>query len=149
MVKVHKPVTDRCPFLQPILSTINTPLYKLAKFLVPLLTPLPSNDYAIKDSFSFVEEVFYFYCAHYMISFDTESLFTINPLEETINICVDKLLESNTKVNNLTKKFFQSLLELATLDSFFSFLMENNTNRNIFSIGSNSGLCFYEISKND
>ena len=140
MVKVHKPVTDRCPFLQPILSTINTPLSKLAKFLVPLLTPLTSNDYAIKDSFSFVGEVFYFYCAHYMISFDTESLFKINPLEETINICVDKLFENNTKVNNLSKKFFQSLLELATLDSF---LMENNTSRNIFSIGSNPGLCVF------
>ena len=51
MAKVHKPVTDRCPSLQPILSAINTPSYKLAKFLVPLLTPLTSNDFIIKDSF--------------------------------------------------------------------------------------------------
>ena len=56
-----------------------------------------------------------------MTSFDIESLFTNIPLEETINICVNKLFENNTKVNNLTKESFRSLLELATLDSFFIF----------------------------
>ena len=49
MAKVHKPVTYRCPSLQPILSAIN-----IAKLLVPLLTTLTSNDFTIKDSFSFV-----------------------------------------------------------------------------------------------
>ena len=62
-----------------------------------------------------------FDCAHYMTSFDIDSLFTNIPLEKTINICVDKLFENNTKVNNLTKESFRSLLELATLDSFFIF----------------------------
>ena len=97
---------------------------------IPLLTSLTSNDYTIKDSFSFVEEVPSFDCAHYMTSFDIESLFTNTPLEETINICVDKLFENNTKVNNLTKESFRSLLELATLDSFF-FFDENTTSRKI------------------
>ena len=66
-----------------------------------------------------MEEVPSFDCAHYMTSFDKESVFTNIPLEETINICVDKLFKNNTKVNNLTKESFRSLLELATLDSFF------------------------------
>ena len=100
---------------------MNTPSYKLVKFLVPLLRPLTSNDFTIKDSFSFAEEVSSFDCGHYMTSFDIESLFTNIPLEETINICVDRLFENNTKVNNLTKESFRSLLELATLDSFFIF----------------------------
>ena len=56
-----------------------------------------------------------------MTSFDIESLLINIPLEETINICVGKLFENNTKVNNLTKEFFLSLLELATLDSLFIF----------------------------
>ena len=56
-----------------------------------------------------------------MTSFDIESLFTSIPLKETISICVDKPFENNTKVNNLTKESFRSLLELATLDSFFTF----------------------------
>ena len=54
----------------------------------------------------------------YMTSFDKESVFTNIPLEETINICVDKLFEIKTKYNNLTKKSFWSLLELAILDYF-------------------------------
>ena len=53
MAKVHKAVINQCRSLQPILSTINTLSYKLVKFLVPFLTPLTSNDFTIKDSFSF------------------------------------------------------------------------------------------------
>ena len=56
-------------FSSTILSAINTPSYELAKFLVPLLTPLTSNDFTIKDSFSFAEEVPSFDCAHYMTNF--------------------------------------------------------------------------------
>ena len=96
MAKVHKPVINWCPSLQWILSAINTPSYKLVKFLVPLLTFLTSNDFS--DSFSFAEEVSSFDCAHYMTSFDIESLFTNIPLEKTINICDDKRFENNTKV---------------------------------------------------
>ena len=50
-----------------------------------------------------------------------EYLFTNIRWEATINICLDKLLEKNTKVNNLTKKSFGSLLELNSLHSFFIF----------------------------
>ena len=118
---VYKPVTDRCPSLRPNFSEINTPSHKLTNLLIPLLSPSTSNDYTIKDSFSFASEVSSFDCAYYMTSFDIESLFTNIPSEETINICVDKLFEKKTKVNNLTKKSFRSLLELATLASFFIF----------------------------
>ena len=59
-----------------------------------------------------------FDCAHYITSFDIESLFTNIPLEGTMNICVDKLFENKTKVSDLTKESFQTLLELATLDFF-------------------------------
>ena len=54
-----------------------------------------------------------------MTSFDMESLCTNIPLEETINICVDKLFENKTKVNNLTIESFRALLELTPLESFF------------------------------
>ena len=74
MAKVHKPVTDRCSTLGPILSALSTPSYKLAKFLVLLLKPLTSNDYTIKDSFSFAEEESPFDCAHYMTSFDISGI---------------------------------------------------------------------------
>ena len=79
-LKVHKQVADQCPSLQPIFSAINKPSYKLAKFLVPLLTPLTSNHFTLKDSFSFAEEVSSFDCTYYITSFDIESLFTNIPL---------------------------------------------------------------------
>ena len=60
-----------------------------------------------------------------MTSFDIEALFTDNPLEETINICVEKLFQNKTKVNNLTKECFQSFLELVTLDYFKYKFIEN------------------------
>ena len=121
LAKVLKPVTDRCTSFWPILLAISAPFYKLTEFLVPLLIPLTSNDYTIKDSFSFAEKVTFFDCAQCMINFEKESLFTNIPLEEPIKICVDKLFENKTKVNNLTEESFRSLMELATLDSFFIF----------------------------
>ena len=63
-----------------------------------------------------------------MTSFDMESLFTNIPLEETINICADKPFENNTNIDNLTKESFRFSLELATLDSFFIFMV-NTTSR--------------------
>ena len=93
MAKVHKPVINRYPSLRPILSAINPSSYKLAKFLVPLLPPLTSNDFTMKDSFSFAEEVSSFDCAHYMTSFDTESLFPNIPLEETLKFVLTNFLE--------------------------------------------------------
>ena len=36
---------------------LQTPTYNLAKFLVPLLNPLTKNEYTVKDSFQFAEEI--------------------------------------------------------------------------------------------
>ena len=36
---------------------LNTPTYKLAKFLVPILKPLTTNEFTVKDSFHFAEEI--------------------------------------------------------------------------------------------
>ena len=54
--KVHKPVINDCPSFRPIFDTINTPLYKLAKFLVPILSILAINEYTVKVSFAFAKE---------------------------------------------------------------------------------------------
>ena len=55
--KVHQTATDGLPSFRPILSAISTPKYKLAKFLVPMLEPLTTNEYTITDSFTFAEEL--------------------------------------------------------------------------------------------
>ena len=84
--KVHKIVTDSLPSFRRILFAISTPTYKLAKFLVPVLEPLTTNEYIIKDSFTFAEELQSFHSKLLMASFDIESLFTNIPLQETIDL---------------------------------------------------------------
>ena len=57
---------------RPILSHINPPVYKLAKFL----SPLTVNDGTAKYSFSFAKEVINFDQNLFMAGLDVESLFT-------------------------------------------------------------------------
>ena len=82
--KLHKIVIDNIPKFWPILPAICTPVNKLAKFLVPILSPLTVNDYTVKNSFSFPEEVANFDHNFFMESLDVESLFTNIPIDETI-----------------------------------------------------------------
>ena len=86
--KVRKIFTDGLPSFRPILSAISTPTYKLAKFLVPMLEHPTTNEYTIKDSFTFAEELQSFDSKLVMPSFDIESLFTNIPLQGTIDLCV-------------------------------------------------------------
>ena len=55
--KVNKIVTHGHPSFRPILSTIGTPTYKLAEFLVLMLEQLTTNEYTIKNSFTFSKEL--------------------------------------------------------------------------------------------
>ena len=55
--KVHKAIVDVCPPFRPILSAIGTPTYKIAKFLVAILSCLTINEFTVKDSFSFAKEI--------------------------------------------------------------------------------------------
>ena len=72
------------PKFRPILSAINTPGYNVGKFLIPILEPLTHNEFTIKHSFSFAKDVTTYDSLLYMVSLDVESLFTNNPLNETI-----------------------------------------------------------------
>ena len=54
LVEVHIQLIN-CSTFRPILSAIGTPTYKLAKFLVPILKPLTTNDYTFKTRFNFHE----------------------------------------------------------------------------------------------
>ena len=54
-IKVHKAIVDVCPLFRPILSAIETPTYKIAKFLVPIPSCLTINKLTVKDSFSFAK----------------------------------------------------------------------------------------------
>ena len=112
--KVHK---INCP-VRPILSAIGTYNYKLAKFLVPLLQPITSNQFTVKDSFSFVNEISsYPNQSYFMASFDVASLFTNLPLNECIDLCLNKLFDNREIIEHNDCKFdksnFRRLLSFA------------------------------------
>ena len=148
LAKVHKPEVP----LRPILSGINTFNYPLAKYLVPLLTSITSNQYTVKDSFSFAKEISQLNLPNaHMASFDIKSLYTNIPLDETINICTTLLSQSPTSLLHLNPKSLCSLLELATKNSHFLFNNSLYTQIDGLAMGSalgpslaNAFLCFYE-----
>ena len=116
--KIHK---NDVP-LRPILSMINSPQHKIAKFLNYLLEPVLDyySNYVIKDSFTFVEKIRKIKTKNtFMASFDVKSLFTNVPLKEVIDICSQKLYE--LKKPHLSKENFVKLLKIATSDVRFSF----------------------------
>ena len=51
LAKIQKALEDGIPSFRPILSTIGTPTYKLAKYRDQLPKPVTNNEYTIKDSF--------------------------------------------------------------------------------------------------
>ena len=55
--KVDKQQVDGCPPFWSILSALKTLTYNLAKFLVPILNALTKNEYIVRDSFQFAEEI--------------------------------------------------------------------------------------------
>ena len=57
-----------------------------------------------------------------MASFDIDALFTNIPLDETIDICVQKLFKtSDTLIKGISKNDFRDLLNLVTKESLFTF----------------------------
>ena len=124
--KVHKqqvdgyPPTPHPPF-RPILSALQTPTYNLAKFLVPILNPLTKNEYTVKDSFQFAEEICEQDPTLTMSSLDVDSLFTNIPIDETIDICINQLFENTDTVKGFKKSELKLLLCLATKESYFIF----------------------------
>ena len=121
LCKVHKAIIDVCPSFRPILSAIGTPSYKLAKFLVPKLSSVTFNEFTVKDSFAFAEEIVHQDGKLFMGSLDVDSLFTNMPLKETINICTNLLYKIVDVIEGINKSEFQNLLSLATQESPFKF----------------------------
>ena len=77
--KTHKPLVNGFPKLRPILSALNTGTYKWAKFFVPLLQHLTSNEFTLKDFFEFAKIICEQDAGLLMASSDVDSLFTNIP----------------------------------------------------------------------
>ena len=149
--KVHKTVVNNTPKFRPILSAINTPTYLLAKYLKPILSPLTTDKFTVKNSFDFAGEAVNYDHNLYMASLDVESLFTNIPLEETIKNCVNDLLSNNFYSGKLSRKDLYDLLKRGTTE--LSFIFDNKLYKQIdgAAMGSplgltlaNAFLCLYE-----
>ena len=103
--KMHKSSSsDSFPKLRPIVSSIGTFNYNLARFLCDLLSPLVPNDYSCKDTFSFVSQIKNANLSKkFLISYDVTSLFTNISLQETIDIAINLIFNHNSNLN-ITKK---------------------------------------------
>ena len=86
-----------------------------------------------------------------MASFDTESLFTNIPLQETIDLCVENLFQDRTHVDNLSKDSFRELLTSTMPESLILFDQEFYKQHDGVAMGSllrptlaNAFLCYHE-----
>ncbi|XP_069983746.1 uncharacterized protein [Penaeus vannamei] len=148
--KVHKPNIP----LRPIISSIGTFNYNTAKFLVPIISPLTTNQYTIENSTAFANEIIYLDLEQpsTMASFDVESLFTNVPLLETTEIIVDNIQTTHLNKFGLTKDSFKKLLNIAAHHSVFSYNDDIYMQTDGVAMGSplgpsyaNAFLCHHEI----
>ena len=123
----------------------------LAKYLNPILSPLTTNKFTVKNSFDFAEEIVNYDHKLYMASLDVESLFANIPLEETIKNCVKGLFSNNFYSGKLNRKDLHDLLNLATTKS--SSIFDNKLYKQIDGVSvdsplgptlANVFLCHYE-----
>ena len=114
MSKIHKQLVNNIPKLRPILSALNTGTYKWAKFFVPFLRDLTSNEYTLKDSFEVAKGICEQNSDLYMASLDADS----------IEICTRVLFESESPVYGLNKKEITEMLSLTIKESIILFDME-------------------------
>ena len=125
LCKVHKynSSTNDIPPFRPILSTIGTATYNLAKFFVPILKEFTVNEYTVRDSFLFYNEIKDQDSSLFMALFDIQPHFTNIPLPESVKICVERAFQNKRKVKGLLKCQFKHFLTLAVKSSCFLYLM--------------------------
>ena len=117
--KIHKPNNP----LRPIISSIGTFNYNLAKFLAKLISPITSNEFTITKAADFVKELISmnFDRPVVMASFDVESLFTNVPLIETTDIITNNMTLEHLEQAGLSRANISDMLRIATRDSIFTF----------------------------
>ena len=100
----------------------------------------------MSNSSKFIPEILQQNSNSFMVSFDVQSLFTNVPLEETINIILDKLFPTQTTLfNGFNVQSFRKLLELAVIDTHFIFNGEIFKQTDGMAMGSPLGPTFANI----
>ena len=87
-----------------------------------VLSDITQNEFAVKDSFTFVDKILTQNSDLHMASLDVDALFTNIPLDETIDICIKKLFETlGTLVKGISKNHLRDLLNLTTKELALTF----------------------------
>ena len=118
--KVHKANVP----LRPILSAFHTSSYNLSKYLLSFMNDISIAPYTISDTPSFVNELrsLNFNSSDiYMASFDVTSLFTNVPIDETIDIIINKKFSSSSLVSSFSFTQFRNLLSFVVKNCHFLF----------------------------
>ncbi len=118
--KIHK---DNIP-LRPVVSAVGTYNYGLGKLLKQMLSNVVQNDVVIKDTFGFVNALRSLpksASKYKMVSFDVSSLYTNIPVNETIEIVLKHLYDTQGACTTIPKDDMKKLLKFATQDSHFLF----------------------------
>ena len=107
--------------LRPIVSSVGTFNYNLARLLCDLCSPLVPNDYSCKDTFTFVSQIKNANLSKkFLFSNDVTSLFTNIALQETIDIAINLIFNHNPNLN-ITKKELKKLFLFVTSQTHFIF----------------------------
>ncbi|KAM4589401.1 uncharacterized protein V3H82_003528 isoform 2-T2 [Fundulus diaphanus] len=120
--KIHKEGTP----LRPIVSSINSVTYNIAKQLASILAPLVGNTpHHIENSKDFANKVKHLKMApgETLVSFDVTSLFTCIPTSEAVET-VRKRLQQDSDLNNrtnFTPDQICNLLDLCLSTTYFKF----------------------------
>ena len=100
--------------LRPIISSIGTFNYGLAKYLTSKLSGYIPSEHTVLDSFTFVSTISKIHTKEqFLVSYDVTSLFTNIPLNETIDIAVNLICENepNLKISSQELRIlFESFL---------------------------------------
>lgn len=120
--KIHKAHTP----LRPIVSSIGSPTYNLAKELGRILTPLTGKtDSFVKNASEFVRDIRGMRINEetIMVSFDVVSLFTKVPIQEAMKYISELLHDDETLEDrtNLTPHAICSLTEMCLRTTYFLF----------------------------
>ena len=114
--KMHKfSSSDSFPKLRPIVSSIGTFNYNLARFLCDLLSPLVPN-----DPFSFVSQIKTANLSKkFLVSDNVTSLFTNIPLQETTDLAINLNFNHNLNLNITRKELKKTFPFRYITDSFY------------------------------
>ena len=120
LAKVHKDNFLVNHLYRPIFAAYNCASYKISKFLVDILSPIAENQYTIKNSAHFREQISNMTDPSnlYMTSFDIKDLYTNIPLQETIDICLSQI---HCSLLNIPQNLFRKLIELSVFNTMFAF----------------------------